>query len=171
MKYREYWAKVWTLHDNGETGGDVVPPGSKFWLQPVSVDREIVCYSLCFEQGLNKCLQGTKLYPVGVTHMKCDTLPAWKDGDPILKAKYLNRAFQVQSNGRTNSYFKRLEGTFERDTEGGPEQQIVRMYCLAQGEDNGRDWFVLDIIRCAYEAPLVEMEHLFQDGVAHGDDN
>ena len=169
MKHREFWAKVWTMHDNSEPGGDVIPPGAKFWLQPLSVDREVVCYKLCFEQGMNECLQGMKLYPVGVTHMKCDKMPAWKEGDPTVKGLYLSRSLQVQANGRTNPKFRRLEGTFKRDTDSGPEHLIARMYCFAQGEDNGHDWFVLDIILCPNEAPLDKLEIVFEDGVAHGD--
>jgi hypothetical protein len=168
MKHQEFWTKVWTLHVSMEPGGDVIPTGGKFWLQPVSLDEEIVYYKLCFEQGLGECLQGMKLYPVGVTHMKLDQLPPW-DGTPAVAAKYRQQALDVRSSGRAYPKFRRLEGVFQRDTDGGQENLIARIYCLAQGELNGHDWFVFDIILCPNEEAIPKNMHPKEDGVAHGD--
>jgi hypothetical protein len=168
MKNREFWTKLWTLHASMEPGGDVIPTGAQFWLQPMSIDGEIVYYKLCFEQGLGECLQGMKLYPVGVTHMQIATLPAW-DGSTAVAGKYRQAALDVRSNGRHHPQFKRLEGTFKRDTDGGPEHLIARIYCFPHGETNGHDWFVFDIILCANEEPLAQGVHPEEDGVAHGD--
>lgn len=174
MKHREFWTKVWTLHESMDPGGDIIPRGAKFWLQPMSIDGEILYYELCFDQGIGECLRGMKLYPVGATRMDCgDPLPAYDDNDNGVKSQYHDRAIQVRSTGRGHPWFKRLEGTFKRDTDKGLERLIARIYCLAQGEANGHDWFVFDIILCPDVAPI---EHLKvtpflnkEDGVGHGD--
>jgi hypothetical protein len=167
MKHREFWAKVWTLHESMDPGGDVIPAGSQFWLQPVSIDGEIAYYEFCFDQGLGECLRGMKLHPVGVTRMIFDyPLPPWsKETNP----QYHQRALDVRSAGRSKPYFRRLEGIFERDTDNGIEHLIARIYCLSQGETNKHDWIVFDIILCPNVEMIDKKEHPFQDGVAHGD--
>ena len=162
--YPSYPTSVWRVNENMEKLYKVIPAGSQFWLEQVSVNNDLVCYRLnSTDTQIDSSVLGMYLYPVGIEGLpRPDPLPPWGN-DNTNNGKSHDAALKIQSLGRANSGATRLEGAFVLPKGGTKpnESVILRIYYFAGAETNGRDWIVLDFI-----APGGTYR---EDGTAHGD--
>ena len=162
--YPSYPTSVWRINENMETKHKVIPEGSQFWLEQVSVNGDLVCYRLnSTDTKIDPAVLGMYLYPVGICDLaRPDPLPPWKDHSAT-NGKSHSAALKIKKQGRADSRATRLEGAFILPKVGmrRSERVILRIYYFGGAETNGRDWIVLDFIAAQGETR--------EDGTAHGD--
>ena len=171
--YPNYPTTKWTIHENMESDIQLIPAGSQFSLEPISVNGEIAFYRMTFtDNKIDSSLQGLNLYPVGIVDLPApsDKLPPW--GNSSTDGKSHDAALAIRQLARKNSTATRLEGAFVLP-KGGTipnETLIFRLYYFAGAETNGHDWIVVDFVASGTSQPRgAGLPHILEDGTAHGD--
>ena len=160
MKFRTYWSKVWVIRDSEGPGSVLLPEGSKFWLEPMRGNGGIAYYCLRANAGdMHDCFVDQNFYPIGILPIDPGKLPNWQD-DPQTRGIYQMAARKVRDTGRQDARVIRVEAPIKV----GTADDIARIYCFPDVQQNGRDWMVFDLIAGTSGVPGVR-----QDGTGNGD--
>jgi hypothetical protein len=164
MSQRNWWARIWTLNDSKGDDSFPIARKSKFWFEPVYVEGILTFYYLRFDAGvMGDCFKDLRLYPMGIREMPAPAaLPGWNPDDEPTREKFMAAATAVRKTGNAHPVYIRLEGTLWVPANEYEKELVIARFYYFKGAENGRDWFVFDIISSA--------EAKVQDGTGHGDE-
>ena len=169
MNPLSYPTTVWTIRENMESGADLIPAGSQFWLEINDANNPAYYHMRFDDTKIHPSLQGMNLYPIGIEDLPPPNpkLPPWSDTSTTTKQRFHDAAVSIHDAARKNAFATRLEGSFVLPQIGTipAEPLIARLYYFAAAETNNHDWIVFDIL----VDPHTDRPHALEDGTAHGD--